>query len=156
MSDKQKFTQRLELDDPEMLERLRDQQNQSLGPARLGKTREVLLLIETGLRRIELRNDVSYLLGRFSKGKPGSNHIDLDPFGARDKGVSRIHAQLHMANNRLYITDMESTNGTYVDGIQTQPNQAHQLRQGSNLILGRLNIQVMYKSATDTSENEKV
>lgn len=156
MSDEQKFTQRLDLNDPEMLDTLREQKNRKLGPARLGKIREVLLLVETGLRRIELRNDVSYLLGRFSKSKPGSNHIDLDPFGARDKGVSRIHAQIHMANNRLYITDMESTNGTYVDGTQIAPNQQHQLRQGSNLILGRMNIQIMYKSATDTSENEQV
>lgn len=154
MSDELKHTQRLQLDDPEMLDRLLEQQNRELGPARLGKTREVLLLIETGLRRIELRNDVSYLLGRFSKSKPGANHIDLDPFAARDRGVSRIHAQIHMQDNMLYITDMDSTNGTYVDGIQIQAHQEHKLRQGSNIILGRLNIQLMYKSAQDIAQAE--
>ena len=156
MSDDKNQTRRLELNDPEMLDKLFEQKNKKLGSARLGKTREVLLLVESGLRKIELQNDVAYLLGRFSKSKPGSNHIDLDPFGARDRGVSRIHAQLHMADNMLYITDLESTNGTFVDGIQIEPNQQHKLRQGSNVILGRMNVQVMYKFATDTSENEQV
>jgi len=154
MSDDLKPTQRLEIDDPDMLEALLKQKNRELGTARLGKTREVLLLVDSGIRRVELRNDVTYLLGRFSKSKPRGNHIDLEPFGARDRGVSRIHAQIHMENDMLYLTDMDSTNGTFCDGIKLQAHHQHQLRQGSNIILGRLNLQVMYKSSQDSARTE--
>lgn len=151
MSDELQSTSRLGIEDPEMLEALLKQRNREPGTARLGKAREVLLLVDSGIRRIELRNDVSYLLGRFTQGKPHGNYIDLAPFAAADRGVSRIHAQIHMEDGYLYITDMDSTNGTYVDGIQLQAHQPHQLRQGSNIILGRMHMQLMYKTSADVA-----
>jgi pSer/pThr/pTyr-binding forkhead associated (FHA) protein len=152
MSDDLKPTQRLNIEDPELLEALLKQQNRELGTSRLGKAREVLLLVDSGIRKIELRNEVSYLLGRFSKSKPRGNHIDLSPFAAQDRGVSRIHAQIHMEDDQLFLTDMDSTNGTYLDGVKLQAHQQYQLRQGSNIILGRMHMQVMYKSAQDVAE----
>ena len=154
MSNDPQQTNRLNIDDPEMLEALLKQRNRELGTARLGKAREVLLLVDSGIRRIEIRNDVSYLLGRFTKSKPRGNHIDLAPFAAQDRGVSRIHAQIHMENDYLYVTDMDSTNGTYVDGIKLQPHEPHQLRQGSNITLGRMHMQVMYKTTIDVAGAE--
>lgn len=151
-----KQTQRLDLDESLLLEALNKRQaldeNTDLGEVKFSKAREVLLLTDSGLRRIELRNDTSYLLGRFNSTKPRSNHIDLVPFGAQERGVSRIHAQIHMEDDVLYITDMESTNGTYLDGVRLLPNQQHRIRQKSDILLGRLHIQVMYKSAQEVAE----
>jgi len=149
----EKPTERLEIDDPEMLEALLKHQNRQLGTESFGKSREVLLLVDSGVRRVSLRNEVSYLLGRFSRSKPRGNHIDLAPFGARDKGVSRIHAQLHMEDDNLYITDLDSTNGTFLDGVKLLPHQNHKVRQGSEILLGRMHMQVMYKS-NDAAESE--
>ncbi len=151
-----KQTQRLSLDEVEVLEAIQKRQKQAedsaLSEVKFAKAREVLLLADSGLRRIELRNDTSYLLGRFNSAKPRTNHIDLSPFGAQERGVSRIHAQIHMEDDILYITDMDSTNGTYLDGVKLLPNQQHRIRQKSDIMLGRLHIQVMYKSAQEVAE----
>ncbi|MGJ3237092.1 MAG: FHA domain-containing protein [Anaerolineae bacterium] len=147
MSDELKPTKQLEISEEALLEAARRQR--TLGTARLGKVREVMLLVDQEIRQLSLHNDVSYLLGRFDRRKPSGNHIDLSPFKANERGVSRIHAQIHMANDRLYITDMDSTNGTIVDGARLQPHQAVVLRQGSDVLLGRLHIQIMYKSTTE-------
>lgn len=146
-----KPTQRLDVDDPELLESLLKQRTREMATASLGKSREVLLLVENGIRRIELHNEVSFLLGRFNSDKQRANHIDLSPFGAADKGVSRIHAQIHMDNNKLYIADMDSTNGTFVDGVRLQAHHPVQIRQGSEILLGKLHVQVMYRSQENSS-----
>lgn len=149
-----KATQRIEIDDPEILEALLKQQSREINAATLGKAREVLLLVESGIRRLEVHNDTTYLLGRFIKSTPRGKHVDLSPFGAQDKGVSRIHAQLHMEDNRLYITDMDSTNGTFLDGVRLLPHQPQILRQGSQVLLGRLAMQIMYKSQTEAAKTD--
>jgi pSer/pThr/pTyr-binding forkhead associated (FHA) protein len=149
-----KATQRLELGEPEILEALLKQQTREMTNVALGKAREVLLLVENGIRRLELYNETTFLLGRFAKSTPRGKHVDLSPFSAQDRGVSRIHAQLHMDENKLYITDMDSTNGTFVDGVRLLPHQPHLLRQGSQIMLGRLNMQVMYKTQQESAKAE--
>ena len=121
-------TQRIDIQDADMLEALLKQKNRQLGTSRLGKRREVMLLVGSGMIKIELRNEVTYLLGRFNKSKPRGNHIDLSQFKALERGISRIHAQIHMEDDRLYITDLDSTNGTIVDGVKLLPHQHQQLR----------------------------
>ncbi|MEO1286766.1 MAG: FHA domain-containing protein [Chloroflexota bacterium] len=152
MSHDERPTQRLIIKNGEIMEALIKQKNRELGTARLGKAREVILLIENGMRRLELRNETAYLLGRFAKSKPRSKHIDLTPFNGQERGISRIHAQIHMENDKLYLTDMDSTNGTYLDGVKLFPHQQKPLRQNSMITLGKLHIQVMYKSQTAATE----
>lgn len=41
-----------------------------------------------------------------------------------DKGVSRRHAQLYSKNGQIYIRDLGSVNGTFVDGVQLAAGQA--------------------------------
>jgi pSer/pThr/pTyr-binding forkhead associated (FHA) protein len=151
--DDPKPTQRLDVDDPELLESLLKQRTREMTTASLGKSREVLLLVENGIRRIELHNEISFLLGRFNSSKQRSNHIDLTPFGAGDKGVSRIHAQIHMDNDKVYIADMDSTNGTFVDGVRLQAHHPSQIRQGSEIMLGKLHLQIMYRSQDASSSD---
>lgn len=146
-----KPTQKLDVDDPDLLESLLKQRTREMTTAALGKSREVLLLVENGIRRIELHNEISFLLGRFNSAKQRANHIDLSPFDAANKGVSRIHAQIHMDNNKIYIADMDSTNGTFVDGVRLQAHHPVQIRQGSEIMLGKMHLQVMYRSHADTS-----
>src|SRR5579859_2531719 len=55
------------------------------------------------------------LLGRADRSTHGDLHCDVDltPFGAREKGVSRQHLLIRRQNALLYATDLGSTNGTY-------------------------------------------
>lgn len=112
----------------------------------IGKPQEILLMGNNGLRRLELfYNHCSYILGRFSELYRYTNYIDLSIFGAAEFGVSRVHAQLHMESGNIYITDLNSKNGTFVDGLRLEPNQSVIAEPNHRIMLGRLHLQLMFK-----------
>src|SRR5689334_1446984 len=47
--------------------------------------------------------------------------IDLLMHGGREKGVSRCHAALYRNDHLLSIVDLQSTNGTYLNGVRVRP-----------------------------------
>lgn len=62
--------------------------------------------------------------------------VDLTPFGGTGSGVSRRHATLRFNNGAWTLTDLNSTNGTYVDGNRIAPNLPTPLREGARLRFG--------------------
>jgi transcriptional regulator of acetoin/glycerol metabolism len=56
-----------------------------------------------------------------------------------DSRLSRNHVQLHMIDNQLRVLDLESHNGTFVDGVRitqtTRPNLPRTLRVGDTLFI---------------------
>lgn len=115
------------------------------GTSSLGEKREVILLVRGMAERLVMVENATYRLGRFELGAKGETDIDLTPYGAMDRGVSRLHAQLELKDNKLYITDLNSTNGTYVNAIRIEPHQASVLHKGDDVILGRLAVQVLFR-----------
>jgi pSer/pThr/pTyr-binding forkhead associated (FHA) protein len=123
-------------------------QNASVDPngtTSVGNSREVILLIRGMIERLVMENNKTYTLGRFDMGVKGDTEIDLTPYGAMDRGVSRHHALLHVADNHLYLTDLQSTNGTYVAGERLEPDTPTILHKGNEILLGRLAIQIMFR-----------
>ena len=39
-----------------------------------------------------------------------------------DQSVSRLHARISRDGNRFFITDLNSTNGTFRNGMRLEPN----------------------------------
>jgi hypothetical protein len=109
----------------------------------LGAEGELILVVRGMVERIMIRQHNEVKLGRFEP--PGPNELDLTPYGAADRGVSRFHARIHVENNQLFITDMNSTNGTYVSGVKIAANTATLLHKGDELVIGRLPVQVMFR-----------
>src|SRR5258708_4036593 len=64
--------------------------------------------------------------------------LDLTPFGARDKGISRRHALLSGAEGGLYIRDLNSTNGTRLNGFTLHANEPYKISQGDEIEFGHL------------------
>lgn len=52
-----------------------------------------------------------------------------------NKSISRSHAKLVNDNGRVYIVDLGSTNGTYVNGVKCSPNTAVPVNSGDRLTL---------------------
>lgn len=88
-----------------------------------------------------------YALDRKNK-----NHIELKRFPytvgkmagcvdhvLSDDSVSRIHARFDMQGERLLLTDMNSTNGTYKNGLRMQPQETVELEPGDEIRFGSLN-----------------
>jgi hypothetical protein len=93
-------------------------------------------------------NNSGVLIGRFSPVSPVE--VDLNEVGAAELGVSRKHAIMHYDNNNqgVYITDLNSTNGTYVNGFKLPANARSRLRDGDELKLGHLKLTVRFNEVS--------
>jgi pSer/pThr/pTyr-binding forkhead associated (FHA) protein len=80
--------------------------------------------------------------------KPGTEslgsetHIDLTRYDAINCGVSRVHMYLHWRDDQFYIEDVDSRNGTYVNGSVLSPFQMMPVQNGDEIRLGHLRMYV--------------
>jgi hypothetical protein len=82
--------------------------------------------------------------------------LDLTPHLALDHGISRQHAVLIPASEALYLVDLDSKNGTWINGEYITPGERHPLNQGDKIELGLLRLLVkslapFSRSAGDTA-----
>jgi len=85
-------------------------------------------------------------LGRKSPDQAISPDIDLSAYNAYEKGVSRLHAKLTREDNTFgtyHVLDLNSSNGTRVNGTRIPINSAVPIHNNDILTLGRLKIQVV-------------
>jgi pSer/pThr/pTyr-binding forkhead associated (FHA) protein len=130
--------------DPEGQRALAKQSRRKLGTGTLGGKSEILLLIDNDVKRFPLAHEARWLLGRFDT-TDHPDQVDLSSYLALEKGVSRFHVQLQVEGDQLFATDLSSTNGTYVSGEPLTPRQPTLIRNGDELLLGRLLIQVLFR-----------
>jgi hypothetical protein len=67
--------------------------------------------------------------------------IDLTPYGALDQGVGRRHLRLFVQSGQVMVEDLDSTNGTLLNGQKLAARQPQPLRDGDQLQVGRLLLQ---------------
>jgi hypothetical protein len=103
-----------------------------------------LHLVDNG-KLLPLAGRTEFSLGRVTEGQPILPDIDLSPYEAYSRGVSRLHAALKVANKRVVIIDLGSSNGTRVNGQKIIPNVDYPLNNGDVIALGRLRIQILFK-----------
>lgn len=106
---------------------------------------ELLLVIRGMVERVMMNDAQSILLGRGDPQIRFHPDVDLTPYGALDRGVSREHARLLISEERLYVIDLGSTNGTFLGGQRLEPDTPTLIGKGDELLLGRLAIQVLFR-----------
>ncbi|MGN0377114.1 MAG: DUF6382 domain-containing protein [Suilimivivens sp.] len=87
----------------------------------------------------------------YGTGKGNKNHIDLNRLPLtvgklagsvdmviEDQSISRRHVKFAREGNRIYMTDLNSTNGTFKNGLRLQPNMSEVLEPGDEIRLGKL------------------
>ncbi|MEM6281231.1 MAG: FHA domain-containing protein [Chloroflexota bacterium] len=85
------------------------------------------------------------LIGREDNIRRIKPDIDLNPYGAFRRGVSRTHALLRREGDRLLIQDLDSANHTFVNGKRLQPNMPHKLQHKDKLRLGVMLMEVLFE-----------
>jgi pSer/pThr/pTyr-binding forkhead associated (FHA) protein len=87
---------------------------------------------------IEVRDRVT--LGRGDPVASFYPDLDLSPYGGQEGGVSRRHAAIIQdeENKALYLEDLNSTNGTRINGFSLEPRRRYRLRDGDELEFGRV------------------
>lgn len=56
-----------------------------------------------------------------------------------DDSISRIHARFEKVGDSIQLTDMNSTNGTYRNGLRMQPQETVEIEPGDEIRFGNLN-----------------
>ena len=104
---------------------------------------QISLAISNAPKAVLLEGRQEYLLGREGPDEQ-SPDIDLSAYGARDKGVSRIHASLRMDRRQLLLMDLGSTNGTRLNGTPLAAHEPVRLENGDEILLGKLALKIYF------------
>jgi pSer/pThr/pTyr-binding forkhead associated (FHA) protein len=117
------------------------------GTATLGRQAEIELCIETPYSE----PIYTKLTHRIIIGRADENACDVDinvaSYDAAQKGVSRRHAALELVNKILVVSDLNSTNGTFINGQRIPRGNRRVVRDGDELLLGDLLIYVFYSGS---------
>lgn len=101
-----------------------------------------LHLVESG-KIIHLNDRKEFTLGRAVEGQSLIPDVDLSPYDAFSQGVSRMHVTLRIVNGAVYVSDMDSSNGTRLNGQKIIPHVEYSVNHGDLVTLGKMKIQVL-------------
>jgi len=110
-------------------------------------TDEIALLIEGERVPLIARVTDSVVVGRYSQHMQEQPHIDLVPYGAFEKGVSRFHALFRRVDGKLMVEDLASSNGTWLNGRRLEAKRSMAVQPGDYLRFGQLRMQAQFKTA---------
>jgi len=79
----------------------------------------------------------------------GEPDVSLNDYNAGKRGVSRRHMALRRKGSLIYVADLGSTNGTYLNGRRLQRNEERILRDGDEIHLSHLLIRVSLPKTTE-------
>src|SRR5262245_17222406 len=89
--------------------------------------------VDTNLFRIDAPAIERYIIGRSDVSSSYRPDIDLVGCNALEKGVSRRHAALVRYQGLIHILDLNSVNGTFLNGERLQPDVPYALNPGDDL-----------------------
>lgn len=107
----------------------------ALAPARL-------VVVATGAA-LPLPSGTQAIVGRADPVSQFAPDVDLNAHGALEQGVGRRHARIFVQGGQAMVEDLDSTNGTVLNGRKLAPRQPEPLRDGDTLQLGRLALQFL-------------
>ncbi len=113
------------------------------GGTRLGDRALLTFVVqyrEPHTTQFELQVEINdeFVVGRRHPKDPNPPDVDLAQVGSQELGLSRRHAKFINEDGILKVADMDSTNGTYINGIPLRPNQPQIMRLGDQLTLGKV------------------
>ncbi len=100
------------------------------------------LYVSEGRATFEVSTRQSIVIGRNSSN--GSVEVDLSPYNAVDLGISRRHVQFDAVGDRVMVKDLESVNGSSLNGKPLTPNHYYPVTHGDELKIGRLKMRIFF------------
>ena len=103
----------------------------------------VLINLEDG-QPVAMLDEKAFILGRASADiETREPLVDLTSLGI-DYGISRVHALIHKTKDGYQITDLDSSNGTWLENDRLVPQKPYHVDSGDRIRMGRLNMLVFY------------
>ena len=106
-------------------------------PARVALAPSQLIVAANGAA-LPLPGAAQAIVGRNDAVSNFYPDIDLTPHGALDQGVGRRHLRLFVQGGQVMVEDLDSTNGSMLNGQKLAARQPQPLRDGDQLQVGRL------------------
>jgi hypothetical protein len=102
-----------------------------------------LTILDSGCEvAVPLTREVN--LGRLDPVSGSFPDVDLTDYGGVDKGVSRRHAKVIRRGSEVFIEDLGSFNGTFLNGRRLPPHCVEALESGGELQLSKLALRVSF------------
>ncbi len=120
------------------------------GSARFNARTNLILGVEGAVRTMifDATEIEQIVFGRVDPKTGEAPEINLSDHEALEKGVSRRHAAIVRQEGSLYLKDMGSANGTFLNGQKLVPNQPRVLRDGDDIRLGHLTVRITFEKAS--------
>lgn len=103
---------------------------------------------------LQIKLSEKMLVGRSDRNDGPPPDIDFTDYEGYDKGVSRQHAVMSAMNSRVTIRDLNSSNGTYLNGGRLEPGREYRISHGDRLTFGRMDLQVHFVVTPSSFEKE--
>src|SRR5580698_2645450 len=100
-----------------------------------------------GTEKVFESAETQLVVGRSTSGGPFCD-LNLSP----DFKVSRSHARIFLEGNEYWIEDLDSRQGTKVNGEEIKGRGKHELRAGDVLLIGETTLRVENANPPDTGE----
>jgi hypothetical protein len=95
-------------------------------------------------RDVEVSITEEVTIGRLDPTSASFPDVDLTTDDALDRGVSRRHAKITRRGHEVFIEDLGSMNGTFVNRKKLTPHLPEALGNGDQLQLGKLMLRVSF------------
>jgi len=95
--------------------------------------------------RIELPLSKEVVLGRLDASRAVFPDVDLTSEDGMDRGVSRRHARISRQGDQVFIEDLGSLNGTFLNAQHLVPEIPYPLKDGDQIQLGKLVLTINLK-----------
>lgn len=92
---------------------------------------------------ISLLGRDNFTLGRSIEGQAVIPDVDLAKYDAFDQGLSRMHAELRIEKDGIFVIDLDSANGTIVNSKRVKGQESSPVHHGDIIQLGRLRLQII-------------
>jgi pSer/pThr/pTyr-binding forkhead associated (FHA) protein len=103
------------------------------------------LTVPNSGRDVEVPLTKEVNIGRLDLASASFPDVDLTSAGGLEKGVSRRHAKITRRGSEVFIEDLGSVNGTFLNRKKLTPYLPQALKSGDELQLGRLILQVSFQ-----------
>jgi pSer/pThr/pTyr-binding forkhead associated (FHA) protein len=102
-----------------------------------------LKILDSG-RDVEVPLTKEVNIGRLDPSSAWFPEVDLTNDGGLEKGVSRYHAKITRRGREVFIEDLGSVNGTFLNRKKLTPYLSQALKNGDELQLGTLILRVSF------------
>jgi len=102
------------------------------------------LTIPDSGRDVEMPLTKEVNIGRLDPASASFPDVDLTSDGGLERGVSRRHAKITRRGSEVFIEDLGSINGTFLNRKKLTPYLPQALKNGDELQLGKLILRVSF------------